>query len=115
MLEKNKRVSKNIDKEDYITVLFHLGFPTKGGETNYYSGLSSKDYGESEQNIPCVYGCITIGRFDKIVYSAESRKEDWECINFNFKKVFNSFLKYGPKYYYWLENNNFASGPFLEC
>ena len=29
----NKKVSKHVDKEDYITVLFHLGFPRKGGET----------------------------------------------------------------------------------
>ena len=29
----NKEVSKDVDKEDYITVLFHLGFPRKGGET----------------------------------------------------------------------------------
>ena len=35
----NKEVSRHVDKEDYITVLFHLGFPTKGGETNYYSGF----------------------------------------------------------------------------
>ena len=47
-----KEVSKHVDKEDYITFLFfYLGFPTKGGETNYYSGLTSKNYGELEQQI----------------------------------------------------------------
>ena len=34
----NKEVTKHVDKEDYITVLFHEGFPSKGGEINYYSG-----------------------------------------------------------------------------
>ena len=43
---ENNEVSKHVDKEDYITVLFHIGFPTKGGETNYYSGLTSKNFGK---------------------------------------------------------------------
>ena len=34
-----------------MTVLFHLGFPIKDGETYYYSGLTSKNYGELEQQI----------------------------------------------------------------
>ena len=42
MHEKNKEVSKHIDKEDYITVFFHIRCPTNGGETNYNSGLTSK-------------------------------------------------------------------------
>ena len=42
----NKEATKHIDKHDYITVLFHILFPTKDGETNYYSGLTSKKYGE---------------------------------------------------------------------
>ena len=47
----NKEVSKHVDKEDYRTVLFHLGFPTKGGEINYYSSLTSKNFDELEQQI----------------------------------------------------------------
>ena len=37
----NKEVSNYVDKEDYVTVLFYLGFPMKGRETNYYSCLTS--------------------------------------------------------------------------
>ena len=64
MNNHNKEVLKYIDKEDNIIVLFHLGFAKKEGETNYYSGLTSKNYGELEQQIQCEHGRITIGRFD---------------------------------------------------
>ena len=97
----NKEVSKHVDKEDYITVLFHLGFPTKVGETNDYSVLTSRNFGELEHQIQCEHGRITIGRFDKIVHNAESWEGNRGCINFNLtKKVLEHFLKHGTKYYY---------------
>ena len=51
MNDLNKEVSQHVDKEDYITVFFHFGFATKGGETNYYSGVTGKNFGELEQQI----------------------------------------------------------------
>ena len=36
----------NNEVTKYITVPFHVGFSTKGGEINYYSGLTSENYGE---------------------------------------------------------------------
>ena len=30
-------VSKHIDRDDIITVLFHIGQPLHGGRTNYYA------------------------------------------------------------------------------
>ena len=116
MSENNTEVSKHIDKEDYITVLFHVGYPTKGGETNYYSGVTSKDSGHLEKQIPCVHGRLTIRYFDKIVHSAESWEGVRGCINFNLKKkVLDHFLKYGTKFYCQFENNNFPSKPFFAC
>ena len=38
----NKEESKHVDKEDYITLLFHIELREKGGETNCYSGITSK-------------------------------------------------------------------------
>ena len=67
----NKEASKYVDKEDYIAVLFHIGFPHKRRVTNYCSGLTSKNYEELEQQIQCEHGRITNGRFDKIVHDAE--------------------------------------------
>ena len=52
----NKELSKHVVKEDYIVLLFHLGFPTKGGETNYYDGLTSKIFDELEQQVQCEHG-----------------------------------------------------------
>ena len=68
-------------KKDFITVLFHLEFPTKGGETKYYSGLTSKNFVELEQQIQFEHGHMNIGRFDKIVHSAESWEGNRGCIN----------------------------------
>ena len=112
----NNEVSKHVDKEDYITVLFHIGFPTKGGETNYYSGLTSKNYCKLEQQIQFEHGRITIGRFHKIVHSAESCVGHRGCINLNLKKmVLVRFLKHGTKFYSQFKNNYFPSGPFFAC
>ena len=57
----NKEASKYVDKEDYIAVLFHIGFPHKRRVTNYCSGLTSKNYEELEQQIQCEqYPCLQI-------------------------------------------------------
>ena len=77
-LWEKKEVSKHVYKEDFVTVWFHVGFLTKSGETKYYSGLTNKKCGDSQQQIPC----ITIGLFDEIVYSTESLEGNCGCFNF---------------------------------
>ena len=53
-------VSKHIDKDDFITVLFDIGQPLYGGGANYYTGLTSDEYGTSTKCIPCQHGCFTM-------------------------------------------------------
>ena len=43
--ENGDYVSKHVDKEDIVTALFHVGNPSKGSETKYYAGLTSKSFG----------------------------------------------------------------------
>ena len=38
-------MSKHIDRDDFITVLFNIGQPLYGGGTDYYTGLTSDEYG----------------------------------------------------------------------
>ena len=38
-------VSKHIDRDDSITILFHTGQPMYGGRTDCYTGLTSEAYG----------------------------------------------------------------------
>ena len=109
-------VSKHVDKDDFITVLFHLGEPLHGGGTDYYTGLTRDEYGFLAKHIPCEHGRLTIGCFDKIIH----RGEPWEgspgCFNLNLKKkVLEHFLRYGMKYYSQYERNNYPSGPFFSC
>ena len=85
-------VSKHIDKNDFITVLFHIGKPLQGGGTNYYTGLTSDENGTSAKHIPCQYGRLTIGCFDKIIHSGEAWEGSRGYINFNLKKKFISFF-----------------------
>ena len=112
----DKEVSKYVDREDCITVLFHLEFPIKGQETNYYSSFTSNNYGELQQQILCEHGHITIGHFHKKVHSAEPWEGNCGCINFNLKKkILEHFLKHGTEYYCQFKNNNFQSGLFFAC
>ena len=46
-------VSKHMDKEDVVTALFHVGDPLNGGETKYYTGLTSKLFAKQ---ISCQHG-----------------------------------------------------------
>lgn len=109
-------VSKHIDKDDFITVLFHVGQPLYGGGTSYYTGLTSEEFGTLAKHIPCQHGRLTIGCFDKIVHSGEVWEGSRGCINFNVKKkVLEHFLRYGMKYYTQYERNNYPSGPFFSC
>ena len=81
-------VSKHIDRDDLITVLFHIGQPLYGGGTTFYTGLTSDEYGRLTKHIPCLYGCLTIGCFDKIIYSGEAWEGSHWYTNFNLKKKF---------------------------
>ena len=77
-------VSKHMDKDNFVTTLFHVGDPSNGGETKYFTGLTSKSFGRS-----------TIGNFDKILHCGESWSGICGCINFNLKKkVMEQFLRY---------------------
>ena len=79
-------VSNHIDKDDFIIVLFHIRQPLYGGGTNYYTGLTSEEYGALTKHIPCQHGRLTIGCFDKNIHSGEVWEGSRGCINFNLKK-----------------------------
>ena len=59
--EKGASISPCGDEEDIITALFHLGKPTSGGATIYYSGVDKKDPGKLIHTIPFQHGCLQIG------------------------------------------------------
>ena len=103
-----------MDKEDLVTALFYVGDPSNGGETKYYTVLTSKSFGHLEKEISYQHGRLNIGCFDKILHCGESWSGIRGCINFNLKKkVMEHFLRYGNKYYKQFEYTNFPSGPFF--
>ena len=53
-------VSEYIDKDDFITLLFHIGQPLYGGGTNYYTGFASNEYGTLTKHIPCQHGRLLL-------------------------------------------------------
>ena len=67
-------VSRFIDNDEFITVLFHIEQPLYDGVTNYDTGLTSDEHGTLTEHIPCQHGRLTIGSFDKIIHSVEA----WE-------------------------------------
>ena len=68
-------VSKHIDRDDFIAMLFHIGQPMYGGRTNYYTGLKSDEYGTLRKHIPYQHGHLAIGCFDKMIHSGEAWKD----------------------------------------
>ena len=87
-------MSKYIDKDDFITVLFHIGQPLYRSRTNHYTGLTSDEYETLTKHIPCQHGRLTIRYFDKIIHSGEAWEGSCGCINFNLKKkVLKHFLR----------------------
>ena len=107
-------MSKYIDKDDFITVLFHIDQPLYGGRTNYCTGLTSDEYGPLTKHIPCQHGRLTIGCFDKIIHSGEAWEGSRGCINSYLKKLFLN-IRYGMKCYTQYERNNYPSGPFFHA
>ena len=43
--ENGDYLSKHMDKKDLVTALFPVSDPSNGGETKYYTGLTSKLFG----------------------------------------------------------------------
>ena len=114
--KNSDHISKHMDKEDFVTTLFHVGDPSNGGGTKYYAGLTSKSFGNLTKEVSCEHGRLTIGCFDKILHCGESWSGICGCINFNLKKkVMEHFLRYGNNCYKQFEGNNFPSGPFVPC
>ena len=62
--ENVDHVSKHMDKEDFVTTLFHVGDSSNGSDTKYYTGLISKSFERLPKEILCDHGQLTIGRFD---------------------------------------------------
>ena len=79
-------LSEHIDKGDLIAILFHIGQWLHEGRTDYYIGLTNDEYGILSKHIPCQYGRLTIGCFDKIIQSPEAWEGSRGCINLNVKK-----------------------------
>ena len=101
-------VSKHMDKEDLVTALFNVGFPSNGGETKYYNGLTSKSFVNLAKERSYEHGRLTIGCFDKILHCGELCSGVHACMNFNLKKkVLEHFLRYENKYFKQFEGNNF--------
>ena len=86
LITNDSLVSKHIDKDDFIIVLFHIGQPLYGGRTIYYTVLTSDEYEILTNHIPCHHGRLTIGCFDKMIHSDEAWEGSHGCINFNLKK-----------------------------
>ena len=106
--------SKHMDKEAFVTALFHVGDPSNGGKIKYYTGLNRKSFGYLAKEISCQHGRLNIGRFDKTIHCGESWSGICGCINFKLKKkVTENFLRYGNKYYKQFECNNSPSVPFF--
>ena len=84
--ENGDYVSKHMDKEYFVTALFHVGDPSNGGETKYFTGLISISFGHLAKEISCEHGRLTIGCFDKILCCEEPWSGIRGCINFNLKK-----------------------------
>ena len=74
-----------MDEEDLVTSLFHVVDPSNGGETKYYTGLTSNSFGHLPKEISCEHGWLTIGWFDKILHCGESWSSICGYINFNLK------------------------------
>ena len=92
-------VSKHIERDDFIT--HHIDQPLYVGRTNYYTGLTSDEYGTLTKHIQC---------------SGEAWEGLHRCINFNLKnKVLEHFLRYSMKYYTQYDCNNYPSGSFFSC
>lgn len=113
--EKGASISPHRDEEDIITALFHLGKPTSGGATIYYSGVDKKDPGKLIHTVPFEHGRLQIGFYNETVHAAG----DWEGIrggiNLNLKRnVLNFFRnKDLKKYYKQYENAGFPKGSFV--
>ena len=75
-----------------ILSLYYFCQPLHGGGTDYYTGLTSDEYGTLAKHIPYQHGRLTIGYFDKFIHSGEAWEGSRGCINFNLKiKSLNIF------------------------
>ena len=91
--ENGDYVSKHMDKEDLVTTLFHVGDPSNGGKTKYYTALTSISFGQLAKEISCQHGQFTLGSFDKILHCGESWRGICGYINFNLKKSNETILE----------------------
>jgi len=91
--EKDVRIEPHLDEEDVITALFHVGKPTLGGNTQYYSGSSKDDIGKMVYSVPFEHGRLQIGYFNNIVHEASSWNGLRGGINFNLKNNVLDFFE----------------------
>ena len=112
---QKRSISCHKDEEDVITALFHVGKPTQGGNTNFYSGDSKKTVGHLTKSIPFQHGRLQIGFFDDVVHSADEWEGNRGGINFNLKKNMLKFFSDDElsKFYYQYENDGMPTTNYV--
>lgn len=104
----------HLDEKDIITAIFHVGFPSEGGSTNYYNGLSVSESGKKVKEIIFKHGRLQIGQYNNVIHGVDAWKGERGCLIFNTKEtILNHFREESDYYYKQYQRNGFPSGPFL--
>ena len=109
--DQNDNRHIHTDDDDIITGLFHIGEPTDGGSTFYYSGLKDNSPGDVQFEMPFQHGRLQIGFFNETLHAAGEWIGLRGGINLNIKKKVLSFFLDETKraYYDQYKNNGFPN------
>ena len=113
-LSDGSGMQPHLDDNDVITAIFQVGFPTAGGSTNYYNGLSVGKTGDKVKEIVFKHGRLQIGQYKQVIHGVDSWKGQRGCLIFNTKQtILNHFRNESNYFYKQYATNGFPSGPFL--
>ena len=112
-MDKGSEVPIHFDEKDIVTALFHFGSVQEGGMTEYFDGLSVKNPGNVQKQIPFKNGRLQIGSYSSILHKATAYKGTRGTLNFNLKQtVLDHFLKEGNKFFNQYKMCGFPQGTF---
>ena len=91
----------HVDPVDYVTsIVTFVSANLKGGYTVYYDGVSSKDPGNMQQEIPFQHGRIQISNYDKIYHGVSPFIENRYTFVYILKKeLLDHFVQYEDRLY----------------
>ena len=86
--------------KDLVSVIITMGKDISGGDTVFYDGMKSSEFGSRDHILKHLHGRMVFGQFEKVFYEGTLWSKYRDLISFILKKqIFLHIFRHGNQFY----------------